>query len=62
MIWIILVLQASAAGPVNLGAGAAAYATEDACLREAELVRVRMAQVRMVVEVRCEVIKASQPR
>ncbi len=56
LIWIVLVLQASPAGPVYIGTGAWSHSTEDACLREADTVRLRMVQMRMVVDVKCEVL------
>jgi hypothetical protein len=54
LIWIVLVFQASASGPVYIGTGAWSHSTEDACLAEADTVRLRMVQVRMVVDVKCE--------
>ena len=56
LIWIVVVLKASISGPVYIGTGAWSHSTEDACQREAEHVRARMAHHRMVVDVKCEVL------
>lgn len=53
LLWIVIVLQASTSGPIYFGTGAWTHPTEDACMAEAEMVRIRMAQVRLVVDVRC---------
>ncbi len=56
MIWIVLVLQASPSGPIFIGTGAWSHSSESACMAEADRFRLRMAQVRMVVDVKCEVL------
>jgi hypothetical protein len=61
LIWVVLVLQASASGPVHIGTGSWSHSTEDACLAEADIVRLRMAQIRMVVTVECVAMEAPIP-
>lgn len=55
--WIVVVAQVFAGGTYVMLASS--HQTEDACLAEAEMVRIRMAQIRMVVEVKCEMTTAA---
>jgi len=54
MAWIVVVVQMSLAGPIELATGGYRHPTEDACLAQAEQVRVIVAMTGLVATVRCE--------